>query len=263
MSRVLSAPRVAWPTLALAIAALALWCVAIEVMASEAGPGEIACVALAVVGAYLAFTPLHEAAHRSLARARWVNELVGRIASIPLLGPFPAVRFLHLEHHKHTNEPAADPDHWSGRGPRWTLPLRWLTQDLHYYWVYARRPRPASERIEVVVTFVVFVVIASAIGRAALLYWILPARLAIGVLVYALDYVPHRPHQITSREDRYRATSAREGRLVFAVTLGQSLHLVHHLYPGVPFYRYGRVWRDRVRDRNLALRCTSGAGSSR
>jgi fatty acid desaturase len=26
--------------------------------------------------------------------------------------------------------------------------------------------------------------------------------------------------------------------------MGQSLHLVHHLFPGVPFYRYDRVWQS-------------------
>ena len=25
----------------------------------------------------------------------------------------------------------------------------------------------------------------------------------------------------------------------------QNYHLVHHLYPTVPFYRYGKVWKAR------------------
>jgi fatty acid desaturase len=36
------------------------------------------------------------------------------------------------------------------------------------------------------------------------------------------------------------------GGVAYAMTLGQSVHLVHHLYPGVPFYRYRRVWDARV-----------------
>jgi fatty acid desaturase len=244
----LSAPRAAWPTLAVLAGALALWAYAIALVGTDPALG----VALATAGAYIAFTPLHEAAHRSLARARWVNEVAGRVAGVPLFGPFAAVRYIHLEHHKHTNDPVADPDHWSGRGPAWALPLRWLTQDLHYYAVFLRRARPRREVIEVAGTLIAFVALAIALaalgyGREVVLGWLVPARLAIGVLAFAFDYLPHRPHQVTAKEDRMRATSAFEGRVVYVASLGQSLHLVHHLYPGVPFYRYARVWREVVR----------------
>jgi fatty acid desaturase len=218
------APRVAWPTLALLVGALVVWSVGLAT-------GSIASSAL---GAYVAFTPLHEAAHRSLCRARWVNEVVGRVAAIPLLGPFPAVRYLHLEHHKHTNDPDRDPDHWSGRGPAWLLPLRWLTQDLHYYAVYLRRSRPWRERIECVVTIAVLLAIASPV-------WLIGSRIAVGVLAVLFDYLPHRPHVVTAKQDRYRATACRRGAALYVLTLGQSMHLVHHLYPGVPFYRYASV----------------------
>ena len=214
----------AWPTLALLAVALGIWLAGLATCS----------IALTALGGYLAFTPLHEAAHRSLARARWVNEVVGRIAAIPLLGPFPAVRYLHLEHHKHTNEPDRDPDHWSGRGPAWLLPLRWLTQDLNYYVVYARRPRPWRERIEILATVALLLAIASPT-------WLIGSRVAIGALAFLFDYLPHRPHVVTARQDRYRATAHRRGRALYALTLGQSMHLVHHLYPGIPFYRYASV----------------------
>jgi beta-carotene hydroxylase len=241
MRDLLVAPRTSWPTLGVVAAALGLWIAGWMVTG-------IAGIALATVGAYLAFTPLHEATHRSVSRVRAVNELVGRLASVPLFGPLVVIRDIHLEHHKHTNDPVADPDHWSGRGPAWLLPLRWLTQDARYYWIYARRARPPLERIEAYGTMVLFVATALVLaslghGRAVVLYWLLPARLAIGVLAYAFDYVPHRPHQITAKQDRMRATSVSPGRWRYLASLGQSLHLVHHLYPAVPFYRYHRVLR--------------------
>jgi len=244
---VLSAPRFAWPTLAVLVAALALWALAFALPVPFGLP-------IATLAAYAAFTPLHEAAHRSIAcrPARTaLTELAGRLAAIPLLAPFLAVRYIHLEHHKHTNDPALDPDHWSGRGPAWLLPLRWLTQDLHYYAVYALRPRPLRERLEVYATLLVMygavaALVAMGHGRTVLFGWLLPARLAIGILAWAFDYLPHRPHTITAREDRYQATRAVPGKLAALATFGQSMHLVHHLYPGVPFYRYGAVYRDRL-----------------
>ena len=243
-SAVLATPRIAWPTLFLLAAALVTWALGIALVHAGAYAGTL----LAIAGAYVAFTPMHDAAHRSIARARWINELAGRLAIIPLFGPFSAVRYVHLEHHKHTNEPDADPDHWSGRGPRWLLPLRWLTQDFHYYAVYATASRPRRERIEAYATLALLVGIAVALtatghGRTVLLGWLIPARLAIAILAFAFDYLPHRPHHVPAKHDRFAATHIFEGRLKYAATLGQSLHRVHHLYPGVPFYRYAAVWR--------------------
>ena len=70
-SNVLSAPCVAWPTLAVLAAALAVWSAGIALAATS----PLAAIALATIGAYAAFTPLHEAAHKSLARAGWVNAI--------------------------------------------------------------------------------------------------------------------------------------------------------------------------------------------
>ena len=246
--KILATPRVAWPTLLVLAAALAAWIIGIALVHT----GVLAGALLATVAAYVAFTPMHDAAHRSIssraARARWINEVAGRLAIVPLFGPFPAVRYVHLEHHKHTNEPDADPDHWSGRGPRFLLPLRWLSQDLHYYSVYLRARRPRREWIETVGTLALLVGIAAVLvatghGRTVLLGWLLPARIAIGTLAFAFDYLPHRPHDVPAKIDRFAATHVFEGRLKCAASLGQSLHRVHHLYPGVPFYRYASVWR--------------------
>ena len=86
---------------------------------------------------------------------------------------------------------------------------------------------------------------------------VLPSRLAIATLAFAFDWLPHRPHVVTAREDRMRATLIIEGRLWCWLTFGQSLHLVHHLYPGVPFYRYATVWRERVKAQLAAYRAKS------
>jgi fatty acid desaturase len=250
----LQAPKVAWPSLLVVVLALASWTVGIAL-----GPTGVISPALVIglvtFGAYAAFTPLHEATHRSLARAHWINEVVGRLTAVTLVAPFLAVRYVHLEHHKHTNDPEADPDHYSGRGPAWTLPLRWLTQDLYFYAFYLRRlrSRPKSEWIEVLATMAAFILLFGFLvergyAREALLFWLLPARLAVGVLAFSFDWLPHYPHEITSKTDRYAATHGREGIVLYVVLFGQSLHLVHHLYPGVPFYRYGKVWREKVRE---------------
>lgn len=246
-----SAPKVAWPTLALAAASLGAWAACWWGAWASSWPAW-AVVLVGTLAAYVSFTPLHEATHGALClHRRPVNALVGRLAALPLMAPFLAFRFFHLEHHRHTNDPHLDADYWSGRGPGWARPLRWMTQDLHYYARYLRgiRTRPLAESLETVPTMVLLIggaiaLAAAGYGREVLLCWVLPSRLAIGVLAFSFDYLPHRPHTVLAAVDRYRTTRIIEGPLLDALLLGQNLHLLHHLYPGLPFYRYRAMWTE-------------------
>jgi fatty acid desaturase len=85
-------------------------------------------------------------------------------------------------------------------------------------------------------------------GLEALACWILPARVAMLLLAFSFDYLPHRPHKITADEDRFRATHVFPNPLLTPLLLFQNYHLIHHLYPAVPFYRYGRIWRATRED---------------
>lgn len=80
-----------------------------------------------------------------------------------------------------------------------------------------------------------------------LLLFFVPTRIAKLIIVIAFDVLPHHPHKITSKEDRYRCTSNRVGLewLLTPLFIYQNYHLVHHLYPTVPFYRYLRIWEAR------------------
>jgi omega-6 fatty acid desaturase (delta-12 desaturase) len=46
----------------------------------------------------------HDCGHRSFAKRRWVNDLVGHIFMMPLIYPFHSWRIKHNHHHKHTNK---------------------------------------------------------------------------------------------------------------------------------------------------------------
>ncbi len=247
----LSAVPMAWPTVALAIASPSAWIGAVVLGATGLLPLWVAG-ALATLAAFVTFTPLHDATHQAISKTKWVNELLGRVASIPLLSPFPAFRLVHLLHHKHTNDPATDPDYWSGSGPRWLLPLKWATQDVHYYKFYAQNAhrRPVRERIELVGSVLVVVSVCTVLAVSG--YWlqvlalvIVPKIIAIMLLAFAFDYLPHHPHNVLQKTDRYRATTIIDHRWLTPLMLYQNYHLVHHLYPGVPFYRYGKAFVER------------------
>jgi len=50
----------------------------------------------------------HDCGHRSFAKRRWVNDLVGHIFMMPLIYPFHSWRILHNKHHAFTNKMDVD-----------------------------------------------------------------------------------------------------------------------------------------------------------
>ena len=78
------------------------------------------------------FTLSHECSHQTAFRSRWINEVVGHFCAVPILLPFILLRYFHLAHHEHTNDPDHDPELVSGGKPdRWGAYLIYLSG-----WVY-------------------------------------------------------------------------------------------------------------------------------
>jgi beta-carotene hydroxylase len=243
----------------LGLAGLCLGTVAAMVGGTAAGviPWPVAVI-VSSVACFAGFTPVHEAAHYNVSRYHPLNELTGHLCALLVLGALLPYRFLHHEHHRHTNHPERDPDHWCGRARGLAVPLRWASQDVGYVLFYFRRwsSRPARERAHLLGCGALYagVTLAAAwagphVLLAVVAGWLLPAKLAMTVLAATFAWLPHAPHTST---DRYRATTVRSSPLLNVLLLGQSYHLVHHLQPGVPFYRLAATWRAR-REELLAL----------
>jgi len=68
--------------------------------------------ALAVYGGLLIFlfAPLHECIHRTAFRARWLNDGAAYLAGAVLILPPGYFREFHFAHHRHTQDPALDPE---------------------------------------------------------------------------------------------------------------------------------------------------------
>ena len=149
-------PAVALPTLACFVGALALWGGATWLVLADLSPWWLLLtIPVQATVTFLMFTVLHETAHLAAGRVRWVNEVLGRLSMVFVVAwaSFPVLRFVHIEHHRNTNEDRyADPDAWSELGPSWLLPLRWMTQDLCYFRFYlpqmSRRPRAEVRRTD-------------------------------------------------------------------------------------------------------------------
>jgi len=187
-----------------------------------------------------------------------VNDWAGRISMLLLEpGPFFQVfRFIHMKHHRFTNHCEKDPDVYCGTGPVWLLPFKWLTLDFIYFKTYLSsdvfKKRPKSERREFYLSVLFFVTIITLVTWSGwlqyyLLLFFIPTRIAKYLIIIAFDFLPHYPHQAYAKDEPFRYTSNRVGMewLLTPLFLYQNYHLVHHLYPAVPFYRYIKIWNSR------------------
>lgn len=250
-------PNISWPTIGMFIASFALF--SLSTFACITGTLSLAwAIPINSIAAYMSFTVVHEASHNSIASNRTLNDWLGRI-STGLLSPIPffrTFRFIHLEHHRYTNDPIKDPDFYVGNGPRWLMPLKWMTLDFNYFYFYLAPKvfwqRPKSERRELLLVTLFGVLVLTVVAMAGGLYhylllFLIPSRIANLFLAVTFDFLPHYPHQTKSSDKPFQATSNRIGMewLLTPILLFQNYHLVHHLYPGVPFYRLLRVWEAK------------------
>lgn len=247
-------PRFAWPTLVLFGLALSMWVASSALAVSGTWPWPVS-VAFNWLAVYMLFTVAHEAAHHAASASRTLNNWLGRIATF-FVGPigFPVWRYVHMQHHRFVNVAGADPDYPSSHSSGWQRPLRWLTMDVSYLRLYLPRfgTRPSAERREMVLTIGIFIGIAVAAISGGWGWWfvavvLLPARLSAFVLGWSFDYLPHCHLRSEVEDSRFRATRNRIGfeRVLTPLAMYQNYHLVHHLHPRVPFYRYIAVWRRR------------------
>jgi fatty acid desaturase/ferredoxin-NADP reductase len=246
-------PKLAWPTLGIFFGSLTLFVLSTVGYIQGWVPGWVTIPVNAAVGFWM-FTVVHDASHYSICSKRWVNGLFGRLAwffVMPIYA-FPAFAYVHIEHHRHSNDDATDPDTFASHGRAWQLPFRWALGEVFYGSFYLRRVR-SRPMAEVAETFLMFVLCAAGLTVAIVtgnlwtlaVVFLIPYHIAVFFLLWWFDWLPHHGLADTQRSNRYRATRNRVGMewLYTPLLLSQNYHLVHHLHPSIPFYRYLPTWR--------------------
>ena len=249
-------PKFAWPTII-----LFLICAGFMFGATWAAIyGHISYLAACLINGtagYFLFSPMHDAIHSSVGRSKKLNLWVGRITFLYFssLVAFELMRFIHFRHHRNANGEGDEADHIVQSGPAWLRPLKWPFIDLIYGWKYLGywKDRPKSETRSVIIMFLTTLVvwpwlIINGYLMELLMFWIIPQRISFFFISFIFVYLPHVPNEISEKEDAYRATSIREGMewLLSPLMMYQNYHLVHHLYPNVPFYRLVKIWNSRL-----------------
>lgn len=196
------------------------------------------CFGANVLALHLSGTVIHDASHNAAHRNRTVNGILGHGSALMLGFAFPVFTRVHLQHHAHVNDPDNDPDHFvSTGGPLWLIAARFFYHEIFFF---KRRLWRKAELLEwflsrLFVFTLVFLGIRYGFIGYLMNFWFVPA-LVVGIaLGLFFDYLPHRPFQ---ERDRWKNARVYPSRLLNLLIFGQNYHLVHHLWPSIPWYKY-------------------------
>ncbi len=252
-------PTIAWPTLALAVALPATFAAVVTLGLTGRAP-LWACAPILTLVSYAHYTLVHESIHGNVVAGKprwaWVNTLVGWIGALGMGAGWPALQRTHVLHHAHTNT-ERDPDIFV-KGTFAQLLMKWLLgmpfmlipMGAMRFFAPARYQQLRTilsdadilqvSAVTVLTLALLVAALATGHGLDWLMLWFLPTRLGVLILNIFFQWLPHYPFD---RTDRYGNTriSLWAGGTVF--TLQQNLHLMHHLWPSVPFYNYARLYR--------------------
>lgn len=247
-------PEMAWPTIVLAVGLLAGFVLSCWLAIVGAWPISLSAIANTGI-VYALYTPVHDAVHSAIVPRRkgwrWVNTAIGMACAAPLWMFFHEHRKAHFQHHARTNM-EDDPDLWAkGSFPRVVL-VQIPVMLLNYFnpvalWRACIRLRlSAAERWETMALFALYAsivasVVAAGYGTELVILWLIPWFVGLLAMQTMFGWAPHHDH---SQTGRYRDTRIAEFALGDVVTLQQNLHLIHHMLPAVPWYRYRAVYNE-------------------
>jgi len=217
------------------------------------------------VTAYMHYTIVHETIHRNLVRRdrRFdpVNTALGWIGSVAIGTTWPLLQRTHLAHHAHTNTDRDADIFLKGSYGRllfiWVVSIianlipvpivKWAFDKAGFDSGYLNTRHLMSARewrahLAVHTGLCVFVWTMVAIGYGAQVFalFVMPASFGRLLLGTFQQWLPHAPFTDSSRYRQARVMKVIGGPLIY---MGHDVHLVHHLWPSVPFYNYGRFFK--------------------
>jgi beta-carotene hydroxylase len=196
------------------------------------------CFCTNVVAIHMAGTVIHDACHNAAHRNRFVNALMGHGSALMLGFAFPVFTRVHLQHHANVNDPENDPDHYvSTGGPLWLICVRFLYHEVFFF------KRRLWRKYELLEWFISRLIVGGIFYLSCqygflgyiLNFWFIPTAIVGLALGLFFDYLPHRPFQ---ERDRWKNARVYPNPILNLLIGGQNYHLVHHLWPSIPWYKY-------------------------
>jgi fatty acid desaturase len=199
------------------------------------------------------FAPLHETIHRTAFKTRALNDAVAWVCGAVLLLPPEYFRAFHFAHHRHTQDPARDPELATPK-PASLRGYLWLATGLPYWahqgaallrhaasrvpeaFIVARQHPAIVREARLLLALYGVIAVASIVtgSWAAALLWIAPALIGQPALrLYLLAEHTGCP-LVPDMFENSRTTIT--NRLVRWLAWNMPFHVEHHAYPAVPFH---------------------------
>jgi len=198
---------------------------------------------------YAIFTVMHEASHKNISRKYPRFEYaLGVVSSLLYHGAYEQFVSIHLRHHSKVNLKGEDPDLHASGPITFKKLMMWGTTLLVYLAFFLKNGMFQKRRqwgIYLPYLFVLSLYMLSAFygfTLKLLIFWLLPSFLGVILTVYVFDHLPHRPH---TDPGKYTNAAFYPRRGIDWLLFMQSHHLVHHLWPSIPWYRYRDCYAQR------------------
>jgi fatty acid desaturase len=247
-------PDFAWPTIVLFGGLFAIFVASTWLSLA----GVIPWLAGAIINTgfiYALYTVVHEAVHSNISSRskslRWVDFVIGVTACIPLWLFYHHHKRQHMAHHAHTND-EADPDIYArGSFAGWIF-IRLPKALVNYFNPFRLLDEcrafnlPEREIRITLLTFAAYVLVVVALVAASfwkevLVLWFIPWWIGQTLMLSLFTWTPHHDHHETGRYRNTRISLFPGGNLLL---LGQNYHLIHHMIPSIPYYRYERTFKE-------------------
>ncbi|MGI9304685.1 MAG: fatty acid desaturase [Gammaproteobacteria bacterium] len=210
------------------------------------------------------FSPLHECAHGTAFKTRWLNETALWITAVVYIVPPYYFRYFHLGHHRFTQVPGKDPSLVLPEPANFRQYL-WYCAGLWFWWRnitwvikhaagivnagsvdYVPKQRLSLMVTEARIMTALYLVIGAAaiavgLGLPLLLCWLLPRLLGepIQRIIRVAEHVGCA--QTPDLLENTRTTLSNP--LMNAIAWQMPYHAEHHLFPNVPFHRLPALHR--------------------
>ncbi len=232
----------------------------------------------------------HDAGHRSFAKRRWVNDLVGHFFMMPLIYPFHCWRILHDHHHLHTNKLEVDnawdawkPESYQGSHPivrafyRAIRGRLWWTGSI-FHWAlmhfklsnFTQRDRPKavlSMAVVVIFAAICFPTLILTTGVWGFIkFWLMPWLVyhfwmsTFTLVHHSIPEIKFEPAETWNAGDAQLKGTVHcdYPRWVEILCHDINVHIPHHLSVAIPSYNLRRAyasikenWGDVIHERTF------------